>query len=644
MSDKPVTITFQPYDITVEVARGENILRAALAAGIYIEASCGGAGACGKCLIKVLGGETDGPGADDSGLHRACRTCVQSDTVVEIPEESRLEADALESRRARSPISPAVFEKLNTDWRVDPPKVKYHHQIDPPTIENNRSDVSRVARAVKNHYKLDNIRMDPELTRRLSGTLREKDWSVTSTVYLHEGDRRRGDYYVSDLALTTLTNVEPGDTTDKMYGLAVDIGTTGLCAELINLRSGEVAASESGYNPQIRFGADVLSRIVFSQKGDGLLELQKTIIGGINEQIEKLLSQAGVERDSITQMAVAGNTTMTHLFLGLDPKYLREAPYVPATNFVAPLRAAELGIELGHHVILFVFPSIASYMGGDITAGLLATGVYQNDALTLYIDVGTNGEVAVGNADWIMTASCSAGPAFEGGGIEHGMIATPGAIEDFNLNPKTFEPMLLTVGMEKPRGICGSGLISAAADLFRAGVLAPNGKYETGVKTERLRKGKNGLEYVLAWKKDTAVDHDIVLGEADLDNLLRAKGAMYAGYQTLLDNARMSAKDLDRVIIAGAFGSYLDLESAITIGLLPDLDRDKFLYVGNGSLAGARLLNLSRKMIAQAETVSKMMTNIELSDNTAFMDNYMASMFFPHTNPDLFPSVKRSGT
>jgi uncharacterized 2Fe-2S/4Fe-4S cluster protein (DUF4445 family) len=314
---------------------------------------------------------------------------------------------------------------------------------------------------------------------------------------------------------------------------------------------------------------------------------------------------------------------------------------VPAKNFVAPFRASELGIDLGEHVMMFLFPSIASYVGGDIVAGLLASGVYLNDGLTLYIDIGTNGEVAVGGKDWIMTASCSAGPAFEGGGVECGMIAAPGAIECFDLDPRSLEPMLVTVGMKKPKGICGSGLISIVAELFSAGLLAPNGKFETNVETERLRKSDSGYEYVLAWKDDADVDHDIVIHEADIDNLIRAKGAMYAGCQTLIENAHLTFDDLDRVMIAGAFGSYLDLESAIAIGLFPDIAREKFLYIGNGSLAGAKLLNLSRKMLVQAEAVSKMMTNVELSDNPQFMDNYMASLFLPHTDPERFPSQKK---
>jgi len=464
---------------------------------------------------------------------------------------------------------------------------------------------------------------------------------VTTTVYLPEGERRRSDYYVSDLALATLTNVEAGDTTRQFYGVAIDVGTTGLCAELLDLNSGESLRFLCDYNPQRRFGDDVISRIVYSQKGDGLAELQKAVVGGINGLIDRLVEMVGIERSAIAQLTVAGNTTMAHLLLGIDPKYLRESPYVPATNFVAPLRASELGIDLGEHVIMFLFPSIASYVGGDIVSGLLASGVYADDGLTLYIDIGTNGEVAVGGKDWIMTASCSAGPAFEGGGVKCGMIAAPGAIENFDLDPRTLEPMLVTVGMQKPKGICGSGLISIVAELFSAGLLAPNGKFETDAETDRLRKGESGYEYVLAWKDEADADRDIVINEADVDNLVRAKGAMYAGCQTLIENAHLTFDDLDRVMIAGAFGSYLDLESAIGVGLFPDIAREKFLYIGNGSLAGAKLLNLSRKMVVQAETVSKMMTNVELSESPAFMDNYMASLFLPHTDPDRFPSLRK---
>jgi uncharacterized 2Fe-2S/4Fe-4S cluster protein (DUF4445 family) len=280
-------------------------------------------------------------------------------------------------------------------------------------------------------------------------------------------------------------------------------------------------------------------------------------------------------------------------------------------------------------------------VGGDIVAGVLGSGVYQRKPLTLYIDIGTNGEIVIGNSEWMVTAACSAGPAFEGGGIKHGMRATRGAIEDFRLHPETYEPMLLTIGMVRPKGICGSGLINIVAEFLGAGVITPNGKFNADLPTARIRPGPDGMEYVLARRETSATGADIVITEVDIDNLIRAKAAMYAGYETLLQSVGLTMENLEQVLIAGAFGSFIDVERAITIGLLPDLPLDRFLYIGNGSLLGARLISFCSEMIDEAERISRMMTNVELSESPAFMDNYVAALFLPHTNGEEFPEVTR---
>jgi len=301
----------------------------------------------------------------------------------------------------------------------------------------------------------------------------------------------------------------------------------------------------------------------------------------------------------------------------------------------------ELGLEVGEHVHLYTFPQVASYVGGDIVSGVLGSGFYQRKPLTLYIDIGTNGEIVIGNAEWMVTAACSAGPAFEGGGIKHGMRATPGAIEDFRLNPRTFEPMLLTIGMIQPKGICGSGLINIVAEFLEAGVISPRGKFNGELSTRRIRNGPEGMEYVLAYGEEAATGTDLVITEVDIDNLIRAKAAMYAGYVTLLQSVGLSMKNLEQVIIAGAFGSFIDVERAITIGLLPELPLERFLFIGNGSLLGARLISFCNEMLDDCERIARMMTNVELSASSTFMDNYMAAMFLPHTNSGEFPGVIR---
>ncbi|MCD6150527.1 MAG: DUF4445 domain-containing protein, partial [Deltaproteobacteria bacterium] len=362
---------------------------------------------------------------------------------------------------------------------------------------------------------------------------------------------------------------------------------------------------DARYNSQVGFGEDVISRIVHSQKKGGLEALQQAVVADINEIIAHLLESAGIRNDQISHLVLAGNTTMTQLLLGIDPKYIREDPYVPTANFFPPVRALEIGINLPDYIHIYTFPLVSSYVGGDIVAGVLGSGIFQRDELTLFIDVGTNGEIVLGNCDWLVCTSCSAGPAFEGGGVKNGMRASRGAIEQVRINPETFEPMVITIGNQKPLGICGSGLIDAAAEFLLTGIIEPNGKFDRTLKTSRVREGDNGWEFVLVSAEQAAEGiGDIVLTEGDIDNLIRTKGAIYAGCRILLESVGLSFNDLDRVIIAGGFGQFINLERAIFIGLLPELSTDKFMFVGNGALLGARLVSFSREMMKDAQRVS----------------------------------------
>jgi len=650
ITQEQVTVCFLPYDTSVVVEKGDNLLRAAVKAGVHINASCGGAGVCGKCRVVIESGDVDARCAAplsqeefDRGVRLACQTRVLSDVAVRVPPESQLDRRVLDRRREDAAVGrlSAVEElaELNTDWEHDPPLEKFHIKLTSPTLQNNRSDLSRVVRCVKRRCHLEDITVGLNVVRKLPHAARSSNWRLTATVCIPELQVERGRALPSLPRHAILTNVEPDDVTEKHYAIGIDIGTTTVCAELLDLVSGKKVAAASDYNGQIRFGDDVITRIVYSQKGDGLAELQDAVVSTINGVIDELLSAAGVQREHVAQIVAAGNTTMTHLLLRIDPKYIREAPYTPAANFLSSMPAAELGIDIGDHVLLYTLPMVASYVGGDVVSGVLASGIYLDEALTLYIDIGTNGEVVAGNCDFLMTASCSAGPAFEGGGLRHGMRASAGAIEQFAVNPATLEPMILTIGMERPRGICGSGLISIVAELLMSCIIDQNGKFKTDLPTDRIREGRDGLEYVLAWAEQSATDEDIVITEADIDNLIRAKGAMYAGCLTLLESAGLSFEDLDRVIIAGAFGNFLNVEKAITIGLFPEIPHERFMFIGNGSLMGTELLCFSKKMLREAERVSKMMTNVELSDNPDFMDKFMGSLFLPHTDPHRFPRV-----
>jgi uncharacterized 2Fe-2S/4Fe-4S cluster protein (DUF4445 family) len=513
--------------------------------------------------------------------------------------------------------------------------------MEPPTLKDNRSDLSRLLLVLKKQYGLEGISIDSRLLKSLPFVLREADWRVTATLVQTRMESQLGEYQLRGSRRSKLIHLEAGDTTKEHYSIVMDIGTTSVWGQILDLNKRETVAEASDYNAQISYGDDVISRIVYSQRPGGLKKLQESVVGTINGIVRELVMKSGIDLAQVSHMTAAGNTIMTHLLLGLDPKYIRESPYTPVASFIPPVRAVELGLEVGEHVHLYTFPSVSSYVGGDIISGVLGSGIYQRKPLTLYIDIGTNGEIVIGNSEWMVTAACSAGPAFEGGGIKHGMRAILGAVEDFRLNPATFEPMLLTIGMVKPKGICGSGLINMVAEFLEAGVISPNGKFNGDLPTPRIRLGSDGMEYVLVYKEDSAIGSDIVITEVDIDNLIRAKAAMYAGYVTLLQSVGLSIRNLEQVVIAGAFGSFIDVERAITIGLLPELPLDRFLFIGNGSLLGARLISFCNEMLDDGERICRMMTNVELSESSSFMDNYVAAMFLPHTNLDEFPGVSQ---
>ena len=628
------------------------MLKAAMEAGIYIQASCGGEGVCGKCRVLIEKGEVESPRGPklseedfQKGIRQACQTRILSDLEVRIPVESELDkrfiARARERISAGRKVSHQELESLVLGWCFNPALHKHYVEMEPPTIKDNRSDLSRVLLAMKKHYGMESISVDSRLLKKLPFILRAEGWRATATLVQTRVESQLGEYQLRGSRRPKLINLEPGDTTKEHFSIVLDIGTTSVWGQLLDLNKRQTLAEASDYNSQIRYGDDVISRIVYSQRPGGLKQLQESVVGTINGIIRELVNKSGVNLARVSHMTAAGNTIMTHLLLGLDPKYLRESPYTPVANFIPPVRASNLGIEVGEHVHLYTFPSVASYVGGDIVSGVLGSGIYQRKPLTLYIDIGTNGEIVIGNSEWLVTAACSAGPAFEGGGIKHGMRATSGAIEDFRIHPQTFEPMLLTIGMVKPKGICGSGLINMVAEFLEAEMISPNGKFNTDLPSQRIRPGPDGMEYVIAYREDTATGADMVITEVDIDNLMRAKAAMYAGYVTLLQSVGLSVGNLEQVVIAGAFGSFIDVERAITIGLLPELPLDRFLFIGNGSLLGARLISFCNEILDDGERISRMMTNIELSESPAFMDNYVAAMFLPHTNSAEFPGVSQ---
>ena len=620
-------VTFLPSEKEIIFEEQENLLKAAMDAGVHINASCGGAGVCNKCRIFIEQGRVQGEELPDGGW-KACRTVPLTDVVVRVPVESQMDRKALARPLATKAVSWIKIHGESLELRTEPVITKELIRLPEPTIHDNISDLGRIRREVGQSFHLD---VDGQVLYRLPHALREGGWEVTASLM----DTARSDH-------KRLIRVQPGDKTGANYAVCVDIGTTTVSAQLVELKSQKVLSESSNYNPQVSFGEDVISRMEFSRKVDGLDILKEKIIECLNQLIDELVKGADASREDIGLMCIAANTVMTHFLLGLETKYLRAQPYIPVANQFPPVRAREIGIDLPEHVRIFLAPCVASYVGGDITAGVVGVGLNHHQELTLFIDIGTNGEIVLGNQDWMACAACSAGPAFEGGGIKFGMRATVGAIEVVHIHPVSFEPMALTIGGKKAKGICGSGIISLLAGLFMTGVLDRQGKFQRDLETSRVRPGADGYEYVVVEAEATSIGQDIVFTEADVENLIRAKGAMFAGYLTLLESVGMAIEDLERVILAGNFGSYLDLDQAIIIGLLPDIPRDRFFFAGNSSLTGARAAAISWPKFQEMQHVAQMMTHFDLSDNPRFMDNYVSCLFLPHTDLSLFPSVKEA--
>ena len=633
-------IVFLPHETEITVPHGETIIHAAMEAGVHVNASCGGEGVCGKCRVlieegTVSGGISEKLSRQDQarGYRLACQAVAQSDLVVRVPVESSLDASALQrlmTPRKTAHIHEMNFDELKEKGLFVAPVEKIFLQLPSPTPQDNLSDITRLISYL--NVKHGEHRLDVALSviRKIPDVIREKDFEVTATLVRP----------VRDMGKTRLINVQAGDTTDRSYAVAMDIGTTTVYGQVIDLISGAVLAEYGDFNGQISYGEDVISRIVYAEKPGGLQRLHEVVINTINKILGKIIKQSGIDHEDLSTITLAGNTTMTQLVLKVNPRYIRRSPYVPAATLYPPTRARDLGMAVDDHVAALVYPAISSYVGGDIVAGVMGSGIYRSEKLTLYLDVGTNAEIVIGNKDWLACAACSAGPAFEGGGLKFGMRAAKGAIEDFSIDPLSYEPMIITIGNVRPKGICGSGLITMVADMFETGVINNLGKFDRDLKTDRIREEDGIYEYVMAWKDETQIDRDITLTEIDIENLIRAKGAIYSGCMTLLTEVGMNIQDIEHIILAGAFGSHVDLEKAMVIGLLPEMDADKVTFIGNGSLMGARMSSLTNRIRKDVVQVTKKMTNFELSDTASYMDNYIAALFLPHTDINQFPKLK----
>ena len=634
------TVKFLPHNISVAVEQNESLIRVAMEAGVHINASCGGTGVCGKCRILLEEGTLEGGVSEhlsvedrEKGYRLACLSQVTSDVVIRIPVESQVDTSRLNARAGGRHTAKAVYsdvDELRQDGLFIPPVEKIYLELPPATAEDNQADMARIINHLRIHHNEHRLTMNLDLIRKIPDLIRQGDFKVTATIIRP----------VREDGKNEIVNIEPFDTTARNFGIAVDVGTTTVYGQLLDLHTGEVLAQHGEFNSQMSYGEDVISRIMFAEKGDGLDILHQKIIETINTIIRDILSEGKVGKQEVTTITLAGNSTMTQLLLKINPAYIRRDPYVPASVMYPPFRAREIDIELADHTIALIYPGVSSYVGGDIISGIMASGLYRSSELTLYMDIGTNAEIAIGHRDWMVCTAASAGPAFEGGGVKFGMRAVKGAIEDFSIDPETFEPMIITVGNKKAKGICGSGLITLAAKLLETGVIDSRGKFNRTLNTPRIRQTDEIWEYVLVFRENTAIDRDITITEPDLDNLIRAKGAMYSAALTLMEEIGMSITDIERIILAGGFGSYVDLQSAITIGLLPEIEPEKVIYLGNGSLLGCKINALTNALRRDVMKVVNMMTNFELASTRSYMDHYMGALFLPHTEMNYFPKVK----
>jgi len=635
-------VYLRPEGKTVEVPDGILLSEAIARAGLGFNLPCGGQGRCGRCKVVVESGTatrrpTSRISATEAGQGYvlACQTTVQGDIQVFVPpQEAIVRKLPSEKMAAEVPTIP-----VECDSQSHPLVRTLRLSIEPPSLSDNTGDFERLKRALGRQHGIKNIVADlPEL-RKLARALRESTvdgtgWQLTAVLEMGSWPDPNGTPRLLDL--------RPGHGPERTLAVAVDIGTTSNVVYLVDLAAGRFVDSAAAYNAQISCGEDVIARILYARKEGGLQHLQRLVVGTINELLQELAERNRVDPSEVYAMTVAGNTTMTHLFLGLDPANIRLEPYIPTINHPLPVRADELGLHICPAAPVDCLPSVGAYVGGDITAGVLSSRMFQSDKLTLFIDVGTNGEIVLGNADWLLSCACSAGPAFEGAGVRSGMRATIGAIEEVWINAETHDPTYRVIGDVAARGICGSGMISLLAELFITGTMDKSGHLNRALDSRRIRVGEHGPEYVVAWAPETqSQKEDIVLTEVDISNLIRAKGAIYAGFSILTSSVGIDLADVEEVLIGGGFGKYIEIEKAIQIGLMPDMPWERFRYLGNTSVLGAFTALLCRDMRRRVTDIASKMTYLELSADNRFMDQFTSALFLPHTDTAAFPSVMR---
>ena len=634
-------VVFQPAGRSGRVSGGKTIKEASQELGVDIEGTCGGKGICGKCRVRIEQGPSDEHGIESrldglspieeteigllslqqqrDGYRLACQARIHDDVVLHVPQESQATLQ--------------VFRKQATPRAIDlNPAVTTHHlEMPPDALKDNGGDWERLRTELARQFNLANLTIDCQALVILQEVIHQDNRVVTASVWM---DRE-------------VIGVESG-TDERNYGLAVDIGTTTVAGYLCDLTSGEVVASDSMTNPQVAYGEDVMSRITYAMNhDDGRERMSRDIIKGVNEMAGRVAAQVGIARQAIRDMTVVGNTCMHHIFLNLDPQHAGMPPFIPSIQHSLDIKARDLGLGIAPGAYVHVLPVIAGFVGADCVGVLIAEEPYNQDDIMLVIDIGTNGELVLGNRDRLVSCSCATGPAFEGANIRHGMRAARGAIERIEIDRDTREVRFKVVGSKnwntesgdmQAKGICGSGIVDGVAELLMAGIIDRTGRFKPDLETPRLRPGNEGPEFVIAWAKETSVDQDIVVCQGDVRNMQLAKGAMYTGARFMMN--RLGVDNVDKVILAGAFGSYINAESAAIIGLFPDCALENIRAVGNAAGDGACIALLDTDKRAEANRIARQVEHVELTLESDFNMVFAQAMWFPHMKDD-FPQLKR---
>jgi uncharacterized 2Fe-2S/4Fe-4S cluster protein (DUF4445 family) len=626
--EKVCKVKCLPFDISIDAYYGTTILEAIRKAGLPLKTSCGGKGTCGDCKVQIIEGSYKVNAASglsekisQQGYALACNTLIQDDLILKLP--------AFQLNSIKSVDDTALFESYKdasySVFELNPIIKKVELKVTNPTSEYTLSDYKRLEKELKNNFPLTNLRCTTSMLKHLPNTLREKHGEVTVVLIDHGGSQ-------------TIMEIKPGFA-QKIYGIACDIGTTTVALKLIDLDQGNIMNIVTSLNRQIKCGDDIISRINYAEKPGHLNELHELIVETINDLIDATLLNTGISHNDIYYGSFSGNTTMIHLLLEIDPQQIRLAPYIPAFSKLPFLTAGNVGIKMHPDGIMYCSPAVGSYVGGDITSGLLCTPmITETSKISMFLDLGTNGEIVIGNCDWIIACACSAGPSFEGSGIRCGMPATEGAIESFKLSEYDISEYSV-IGNSKPKGICGSGLVDLMAELFSHGYIDRYGKFNPKKTKERLIDTDSGIGYIVEKPEKCFWEKELVITENDIKNLITTKASVYAACSLLIKNVGISFDKIDTFYISGGFGKFLNIQSAIRIGLLPDIPADRYTYLGNSSLLGAHLILASDKNRKLVESVAEKITYLELNTAPNYMNEFTGALFLPHTDCKLFPSI-----